>query len=183
MYYRIEVNRNNIGTFLETPFSLNPRRVRIAYNPVEWQLLSALVDISLSNNLALFNVCSAAVSQNPDIGLFLHGIWEVLFERARPAEIPLRRTECTFFFTKETDALSFKSSYPGMVGGVLCEVEILNEAFSMKADMNWVESINENTVTAKEAIDTFRHYWAGEMTSTPIEEVLFVGKYKLNPVE
>ena len=52
----------------------------------------------------------------------------------------------------------------------------------MKADMQWLDNIDENTVTAAEAIEVFKRYWAGEMTANPVEEVLFVGKYKLNPI-
>ena len=32
MYYRVEVNPNNIGAVVETPFSLNPTRVNVAQN-------------------------------------------------------------------------------------------------------------------------------------------------------
>lgn len=182
MLYRVEVNYNNIGTVLETPFSLNPTRLRYANNPQVWHLLTVLVDISLQNNFKLFDVCHAAVEQNHEIADYLPGIWEVLFERARPKEIPLRRTECAFFFETKEDALSFKENYPGMVGAVLCEVEIIEEAFSMKTDMQWLDNIDENTVTAAEAIEAFKRYWAGEMTANPVEEVLFVGKYKLHSI-
>ena len=183
MYYRIEVNYQNIGTVIQTPFGLNPTRVRIANNPAEWHLLSMLVDLSLSNGMSLFHICNAAVAQNLQIGEFLPGIWEVLFERARPKGIPLRRTECAFFFMNKEDALKFKETYPGMAQGQLCEVEIIKEEFSMVADMNWLDAINENTATAQETIDAFKQYWAGEKTGSPTMEVLFVGKYKLNPVK
>lgn len=181
MYYRVEVNPKNIGMVLETPFSLNPTRVGIAYNRAEWQLLSTLVDISLNNDISLSSICNAAVEQNPDIGYFLPGIWEVLFEKARPEGIPIRRTECSFFFVNKADALKYKSSYPGMQNGTLCEVEIINEIFLMQADMKWLDSINENAVKASEVIDEFEKYWTGEMTENPTVEILFVGKYKLTP--
>lgn len=181
--YRVEVNYQNIGVVMQTPFGLNPTRVRIANNPAEWHLLSILVDISLNSGMSLFNVCNAAVEQNLQIGEFLPGIWEVLFERARPKEIPLRRTECAFFFTNKVDAQKFKANYPGMDVGVLCEVEIIKEDYSIEVDMNWLDAINENTSTAQEAIDAFKHYWAGDKTGNPTMEVLFVGKYKLNPVK
>ena len=180
--YRVEVNYNNIGTVLETPFSLNPTRLRYANNPQVWHLLTMLVEISLQNNCTLFNVCNAAVEQNNEIAEYLPGIWEVLFEKARPNNIPLKRTECAFFFEKKEDALIFMDNYPGMVGAMLCEVEIVEGCFSMKADMKWLDNINENTVTAEEAIKEFKKYWAGEMTNHPVVEVLFVGKYKLNPI-
>lgn len=183
MYYRIEINHNNIGTVLQTPFGLNPTRVRISNDPVVWHLLSMLVDISLNSGFSLYNVCNAAVEQNLQIAEYLPGIWEVLFERARPQEIPLRRTECAFFFTNKEDALNFKNTYPGMAMGELCEVEIIKEDYSLKVDMNWLDAINENTSTAQEAIDAFKHYWAGEKTEKPTMEVLFVGKFKLNPVK
>lgn len=182
MFFRVEVNYNNIGTVLETPFSLNPTRLRYANNPQVWHLLTMLIDISLQNNFKLFDICHAAVEQNYDIAEYLPGIWEVLFDRAKPSKIPLRRTECAFFFEKEADALRFKENYPGMEEAMLCEVEIIEEVFSMKADMKWLDNINENTATAAEAIETFKKYWAGEMTADPVVEVLFVGKYKLNPV-
>lgn len=182
MYYRIEVNPKNIGVILETPFSLNPQRVGIAYNQVEWKLLSTLVDISLSNNISLFSVCNAAVEQNLEISYLLPGIWEVLFERARPQEIPMKRTECAFFFAQKEDALRFKKTYPGMQNGTLCEVEIIKEVFSMKVDMKWLDNINENSVKASEVIEEFKKYWTGEMTNNPVVEILFAGKYKLNSV-
>lgn len=181
MFYRVEVNPKNIGVVLETPFSLNPTRVGIAYNRAEWQLLSTLVDISLKNDISLSSICNAAVKQNPDIAYLLPGIWEVLFEKARPQKIPIRRTECAFFFANKADALNYKSSYPGMQIGTLCKVEIMNEIFSMKADMKWLDNINENVVKASEVIDEFGKYWAGEMTVNPTIEILFVGKYKLTP--
>jgi len=183
MYYRVEVNHSNLGTVIETPFSLNPTRMRIAYDQAKWQLLSTFVDISLEKGTTLFNVCNAAVTQNLEIGAILPSIWEVLFERARPECIPIRRTECAFFFEKKENAIRFKADYFGMEMAVLCEVEIIKEVFSMKADMNWLNSINENTATAVEAINAFKKYWAGEMTDSPVMEVLFQGKYKLNPVE
>lgn len=181
-YYRVEVNHNNIGVVLETPFSLNPTRLRFSYNPLIWNLLSTLVDISLENNFSLLSVCNAAVEQNHEIADYLSGIWEVLFERAKPKTIPLKRTECAFFFKTKSDALRFRESYPGMAQGTLCEVEIITEVYALEADMNWLDSINEKTITAEEAIDTFKKYWAGEKTETPIMEVLFLGKYKLNPI-
>jgi hypothetical protein len=49
-------------------------------------------------------------------------------------------------------------------------------------DMNWLDAIDENTATAGEALEAFRKYWAGEKTANPVMEVLFTGKYKLNPV-
>ena len=183
MYYRVEVNYQNIGVVMQTPFGLNPTRVRIANNPAEWHLLSMLVDISLNSGMSLFNVCNAAVELNLQIGDFLPGIWEVLFERARPKEIPLRRTECAFFFTNKVDAQNFKATYPGMDVGVLCEVEIIKKDYSVEVDMNWLDAINENAATAQDAIDAFKHYWAGDKTGNPTMEVLFVGKYKLNPVK
>jgi len=181
--YRVEVNYGNIGTVIQTPFGLNPTRVRIANNPAEWRFLSMLVDLSLSNGMSLFKVCNAAVAHNLQIGEFLPGIWEVLFERARPEKIPLRRTECAFFFTNIEDALKFKATYPGMEQGILCDVEIIKEEFSLMADMNWLDAIDENTATAQDAIDAFTHYWAGEKTDNPTMEVLFVGKYKLIPMK
>ena len=182
MFYRVEVNHNNIGTVIQTPFGLNPTRVRISNNPAEWHLLSMLVDISLNSGFSLFNVCNAALQQNMQIADFLPGIWEVLFERAKPQNIPLKRTECAFFFTNRADALSFKANYPGMELGVLCEVEIIKEDYSIELDMNWLDAIDENTATAQQAIDAFENYWSGKRTSHPIMEVLFVGKYKLNPI-
>jgi len=181
--YRVEVNYQNIGVVMQTPFGLNPTRVRIANNPAEWQLLSMLVDLSLSSGMSLFKVCNAAVERNLQIGEFLPGIWEVLFERARPKEIPLRRTECAFFFTNKVDAQKFKATYPGMDVGVLCEVEIIKKDYSIEVDMNWLDAVDENTATAQDAIDAFKHYWAGDKTGNPTMEVLFVGKYKLNPVK
>lgn len=183
MLYRVEINHNNIGTVLQTPFGLNPTRVRISNNLAEWHLLSMLVDISLKSGFSLNNVCNAAVEQNMLIADFLPGIWEVLFERARPQNIPIKRTECAFFFTNKKDALDFKTSYPGMEMGVLCEVEIINEEYSLELDMNWLDSIDEKTATAQQAIDAFKKYWVGEMTVHPTMEVLFVGKYKLNPAK
>ena len=181
--YRVEVNYQNIGVVMQTPFGLNPTRLRIANNPAEWQLLSMLVDLSLSSGMSLFKVCNAAVERNLQISEYLPGIWEVLFERARPKEIPLRRTECAFFFTNKVDAQKFKATYPGMDVGVLCEVEIIKKDYSIEVDMNWLDAVDENTATAQDAIDAFKHYWAGDKTGNPTMEVLFVGKYKLNPVK
>ena len=181
--YRIEVNQDNIGVELETPFSLNPTRSGVSYNPAVWNLLSHIVDVSLNNNYSLFSICNAAISQNLEIADHIPGIWEVLFERARPASIPLRRTECTFFFETKEDAIKFKKSYQGMATGVLCEVEVIKEVVSLTCDMNWLDSINENIATAAEVIDAFKKYWNGDKTDNPVMEVLFVGKYKLKPVK
>lgn len=183
MYYRVEVNKSSIGTVLQTPFGLNPTRIRISNNLAIWHLLSTLVDVSLNSGFSLFNVCNAAVKQNIQVAEYLPGIWEVLFERARPQDIPLKRTECAFFFTNKEDAMKFKATYPGMDMGVLCEVEIINKEYAMEADMNWLDAIDENTATAQQAIDAFKHYWAGEKTENPVMETLFVGKYKLNLAE
>lgn len=182
MYYRIEVNPNNIGIVLETPFSLNPSRTGIAYQPADWHLLNMLVEISLMNDISISNVCAAALQQRPDIATFLPGIWEVMFERARPDSVKMRRTECTFFFKEKKDALNFKSRYPGMENGQLCEVIIVDEKFMMECDMNWLDSINEKTANASEAIDAFKEYWDGKQTSDPIIEILFAGKYMLKPL-
>ena len=59
--------------------------------------------------------------------------------------------------------------------GQLCRVDIIKEVFSMEADMNWLESIDENTANAMEVIKAFCNYWAGNMTQNPIIEKLFVG--------
>ena len=183
MYYRVEVNPQNIGTVVETPFSLNPTRVNVAQNKGEWQFLSQLVDKSLSTGYSLFKVCNEAVEKNPNIWTLLPGIWEVMFERSRPSSIPVRRTDCAFFFKKKENALNFHKTYPGMQSGQLCKVDIIKEVFSKEVDMNWLESIDENTATAMEIIQAFGNYWNGIMTSNPIVEVLFVGKYKLNPIK
>lgn len=175
MYYRIEVNPKNIGTVIETPFSLNPTRVSVVQNKVEWQILSGFVEQSLSTGYSLFKVCNDAVEQNNGIAAILPGIWEVLFERARPSNISVKRTDCTFFFEYKKDALVFKNSHPGMQVGQLCRVDIIKEVFSMEADMNWLESIDENTANAMEVIKAFCNYWAGNMTQNPIIEKLFVG--------
>ena len=183
MYYRIEVNPKNIGTVIETPFSLNPTRVSVVQNKMEWQILSGFVDQSLSTGYSLFKICNDAVEKNYEIAAILPGIWEVLFERARPSNIPVKRTDCAFFFRYKKDALVFKNSYPGMLHGQICRVDIIKEVFSMEADMNWLESLDENTANAMEVINAFGNYWAGNMTKTPIIEKLFVGKYKLNPIK
>lgn len=181
--YRIEVNPDNIGVELETPFSLNPTRVGVANDPVALHLLAMLVDISKDNDLSLFDVCHAAVQQNIDVANYLPGIWEVMMEMMRPAEVKYKRTDCAFFFKKLEDAREFQRSYPGMLDGQLCQVQIIDEKFSKECDMNWIESINENTVKAKEALGVFNRYWLGEMTDKPIVEILFVGKYKLSPID
>ena len=182
MYYRIEVNPNNIGVVLETPFSLNPSRTGIAFQPTDWNLLNILVEISLMNDSSLSNVCTAALQQRPDIIAFLPGIWEVMFEKARPDNVKMRRTECTFFFKEKEDALNFKARYPGMNNGQLCEVVIIDERFMMECDMNWLDSINEKTANASEVIDAFKKYWEGKLTNKPTMEVLFAGKYMLKPL-
>lgn len=182
MYYRIEVNPKNIGVVLETPFSLNPTRVGVANNPSVWHLLDMLVDLSIRMDTSIFNVCNAAVQQNPLIADYLPGIWEVLMERARPASVPFKRTDCTFFFENKYDALLFQKEYSNMEQGKLCEVEVLKEKHFLRCDMNWLDSLDENTVKAREAIDALKHYWMGEKTECPKMEVLFVGKYKLNQV-
>ena len=181
MLYRVEVNPQNIGVVLETPFSLNPTRVGVAHDPAEWGLLSRLVEISMNNNILLNSVYEAVKEQIPEIDNIIPGIWEVLFERARPKTIPVRRTDCTFFFSNKEDALAFKNTYHNMEIGVLCEVEIIKEEYSMQADMKWLDNINEYAVTAREIIEELRMYWAGELTDKPVMEILFVGKYKLIP--
>ena len=182
MYYRIEVNPNNIGTILETPFSLNPTRVGITQNSLEWRLLSTLVDLSLMNDISLLNICNAAIQQNPVIADFLPGIWEVMMEMARPNNVPLMRTQCTFFFKDMNDVLCFQQTYPGMMNGKICEVEIIQEVFKMECDMNWLDSIDEKTAKASETIDALKKYWSGQLTSQPVIEILFAGKYKLKQI-
>lgn len=183
MYYRVEVNWNNIGRELETPECLNPTRTQISGSQAQWQVLSAIVDESLTSGLSLLKVSDKYVKQNPFVREILPGIWEVMFERVRPVSIPFRRTECAFFFTNIQDAIIFKNTYPGMELGVLCEVEIIEEDSSFKADMRWLDNIDENTATAAEAMDALSEYWTGKMTAQPVEEILFTGKYKLSPVK
>lgn len=182
MYYRIEINPQNIGKVLETPFSLNPSRVEVANKPSIWSLLNMLVDLSISMDTSIYNVCNEAIKQNVEIAFYLPGIWEVLMERARPKAVPYRRTDCTFFFENKEDALLYQKTYPNMDFGKLCSVTILNEIFSLKCDMNWLDSIDERTVKANDAIKVLQHYWAGEKTLNPKTETLFVGKYQLNQI-
>lgn len=82
----------NIGVEIQTPIGLNPTRLKYAHNTRVWNLLSQLVDISLRKNLTLYEACHTAVEQNYEIATYLPGIWEVLFEEAKPVTIPLRRT-------------------------------------------------------------------------------------------
>lgn len=182
MCYRIEVDPRNIGVVLETPLSLNPTRVGVANNPHVWYLLNMLVDISLKNNMSIFNVCNAAIQQNMQIAGYIPGIWEVLMERARPDSVPFRRTDCTFFFENKEDAVSYQNSYPNMELGQLCEVEIIKEVHALTCDMNWLDSLDEKVVTAKDAIATLKHYWNGVNTAVPKMEKLFVGTYKLKAI-
>lgn len=65
----------------------------------------------------------------------------------------------------------------------LCEVKIIEEDYSMKSDMKWLDNIDYNNETAAEAIAALKKYWAGEMIANPVIEVLFIGKFKLNPVK
>ena len=183
MYYRVEVNPNNIGTIVETPFSLNTTRVSAVQNNEVWQFLSILVDKSLSTGYSLFKVCNEAIEKNPEIWALLPGIWEVLFERSRPSSIPVKRSDCAFFFKEKKDAVNFHKTYPGMQTGQICRVDVVKKVFSMEVDMNWLESIDENTATAMEIIQAFGNYWNGIMTASPIIEVLFIGKYKLIPIK
>lgn len=180
--YRVEINPANIGSVISSSSSVNPSRVEVANNPDIWNLLCHLVDISLESGFSIFNICNAAVQQNFAIANYLPSIWEVLFEKARPSNIPYRRTDCVFFFKEKNDAVTFKETYPGMEFSRLCEVEIINERFSLEVDMNWLDSLDEHNATAEEAIETFKRYWAGEKTDNPTMEVLFVGSYKLNPI-
>lgn len=69
-----------------------------------------------------------------------------------------------------------------MEDATLCEVEIIAEYTSFLGDMQWLEMIDETKATASECIEAFKHYWNGEMTDNHIEEVLFLGKYKLHPI-
>lgn len=183
MYYRIEANPDNIGIVLETQSSLNPAKHSALHDNTEWQLLLMLVEKSLSTGFPLSKVCQVAVEENPAIRALLPGIWDVLFERARPSGVPFKRTDCAFFFNDIENSLNFRKTYLGSRKGQLCSVEIVEEVFTMKADMNWYVSINEATATALEVIDAFGKYWSGEMTSDPAIEVLFVGKYILNPIK
>ena len=180
--FRVEVNPANIGVEMETPFSLNPTRVAIANNPRAWNLLEMLVNVSLAHNISLVEACDAAVARDHSIGTYLPNIWEVMFEMARPKEVPQRRTDCAFFFKEKEDALRFKATYPGMQGGTLCEVTILEQRFIKECDMKWLDDINENVATAGEILEEFTHYWNSELTAHPVREILFCGRYMLKPV-
>lgn len=110
MFYRIEVNPQNVGKILETPFSFNPSRVEVANKLSIWSLLNMLVDLSISMGTSIFNVCNEAIKQNEDIVYYLPGIWEVLMEKARPRTVPYRRTDCTFFFEKKRRCIVISES-------------------------------------------------------------------------
>lgn len=182
-YYRIEVEPRNIGPTLETPYSLNPTRVGVAYRTDVWESLNNIIEFAIQRDLILFDVCQAVIRQYPMMLDFLPGIWEVLMERTRPKDIPCRRTECAFFFKNRRDAENYKCTYPGMQMGRLCEVTLTEPKYIKELDMNWVDKIDEKTAKACDIVTSFEKYWDGQMTENPIIEVIYNGKYQLNPIQ
>lgn len=181
VFYRLESQLDQIGVLLDTDTRDNMARTVSLKDPYRINILNSVVNYSLQTGVSLQESWFRHKSVDVCIDAYIQHVWELLFEHARPEGMSIRHYDCAYFFTDKVAAVQYRK-YPGMKDAVLCEVEIIETYDSILRDMQWLEMLNENTATASECIETLKHYWAGEMTPSPIEEILFLGKYKLNPI-
>lgn len=181
-YYRLESQKSQIGVILDTDTRNNTERCAYILEDEKCRVLNSVINTSLQDECSINQSYSAHIQNiDPYLVTYIQGVWELLYEHARPKNQNIRHYDCAFFFTDKTAAESYRR-YNGMEDATLCEVEIIEEYSSFLGDMQWLEMIDEKKATASECIDAFKHYWNGEMTDNPIEEVLFLGKYKLHPI-
>lgn len=181
-YYRLESQKNQIGVMLDTNTRNNTARCAYILQDEKRRVLNSVVNASLQYGCSINQSYYMHKQRvDPFLDYYIQGVWELLYEYARPQNQIIRHYNCAFFFTDESAAESYRR-YNGMENATLCEVEIIEEYTSFLGDMQWLEMIDEDNATASECIDTFKHYWGGEMTDHPIEELLFMGKYMLHPI-
>lgn len=189
MYYRLESKLNEIGVLLDTNTRDNCKR-----NPFfkdQYPLMEIATKYSELYNLPISKTFSAMrdkivshgqVSPFDPFDIYqINCIWEAIYEIMRPTEINIKRVDCAYFFTSEEDCNKYKS-YPGMKDAVVCSVNIIEEYNSFLGDMMWLENLDEAIVTAKEIKEAASFFWKGQMTSNPMKEILFQGKYKLKKI-
>lgn len=182
-FYRLETDINEINSIIDTNNRNNCKRAPYLKENHVVEYLKSIIDQSILNNITLFEIFNREIlSKGFQIVDIIPGIWEVLYDMARPSQININRLECSYFFSSIEDCKKHKQ-YPGMVNGVICKVQIIEQQQIFIGDMNWLNNIDECKAKAIDALDVARKYWEGKKTQSPMLEILFQGKYKLIPIE
>lgn len=119
-------------------------------------------------------------NNNNGIRVFDKGyyLWEYIFEKIRRNEFDKiqSRIDAFYLFENTKDCNEYIKTHKG--GGIICEVDILNEENIFRADMNLIDETTFEW-TIEEANNQARKYWRGELSENPTMEILFKGKCKL----
>ena len=148
----------------------------------EYDLMQMLIDpIKTISEENLYRFYYAYINAINETGLFYdygkeHYIWEFIWEMVRDIEYPNMpsRMDSVFFFENKENAINFKNQHRDNNYQVV-EVHLL-EGSQKSFDMNYFSNV-PSKITLSEAQEYARNYWAQKQTETPIEEVLFQGKY------
>ena len=120
-----------------------------------------------------------------DIGIseFMEGyyLWEYIYEKVRDEKHrdKPKRSESLFLFENLNDCEYYITTHKG--GGEIDIVEVLENRFLFKADMNLLDLI-PNYFTNNQAEEVANRYWSGMISDKPIMEILFQGKCLIKPI-
>jgi hypothetical protein len=120
-----------------------------------------------------------------DIGIseFMEGyyLWEYIYEKVRDEKHwdKPKRSESLFLFENLNDCEYYITTHKG--GGEIAIVEVLENRFLFKADMNLLDLI-PNYFTNNQAEEVANRYWSGMISDKPIMEILFQGKCLIKPI-
>lgn len=183
-YYRLEVDPALIGVELETnkiPYAVRAPmlRDRRVADEVRRVLNGSLRDDITVDEAMHRYIRNLSIEEVSVIGPC---IYEMAYNEIKPKEITLDRLSCTFFFKNLLDVKYYVEEYR-LQFGVVCEVEIIRQDNIFEGDIKWLDNLDTKTMKAKTLYDNFYNFWQGGLTADPHIEVLFEGRYKLNPLD
>lgn len=183
-YYRLEVDPALIGVELETntiPYAVRVpmlRDKRVVGEVIRILNGSMQDDITIDEAMRKY-IRNLSIDE---VGVIGPCIYEMAYNEIKPTNITIDRLSCTFFFKDLLDVKYYVEEY-GFQIGVVCEVEILRQDNIFEGDIRWLDNLDTQTMKAKTLYDNFYNFWQGRLTADPHIEVLFEGRYKLNPLD
>lgn len=105
-------------------------------------------------------------------------LWEFFLEIVRNSDFSEkpRRLNSTFFF-EDLESCNYYIDNHLDGNGKIYEIEIIKPEKLFEADMKIIDNVS-NHVKFKDLVKQFQKYWHGELTESPIKEVVFSGRFK-----